>query len=147
MAVKDPSNTETLSLVNSRSNRSGWLWAEAGLKPFYFWLMSTLFHLDAATVADFLVKRDDASATTVRVLAGRCAISGTGASFAGQAVDLAAYNNATANLALVVVDGAPAINVASTWPGGTHHKLASVTLAAGQITAMVDRRFEKHFSL
>lgn len=147
MAVKDPSNTTILGLVNSRANRSAWLVAPAGLQPAYFWLMATLLHLDAGTVADFLVKPDDASPTTIAVLPGRCTIGGNGVAYPGGTLDLAAYNNSTALIALVASSGAASISVGTSWPGGTHHKLAAVTLSAGQITAITDRRFESHFTV
>ena len=69
--------------------------------------------------------------------------------FAGQTSELAAYNNDTAYVWLFDNAGAAGLGIgtdAAGWPGTAHIKLAEVTLAAGVITQLLDRRLETVFS-
>lgn len=142
MSVKDPT---TSGLVGTRGARSGVRYPAQGERSWHEWLVGALWHLDLAGAGSMQVREDDANATTVRIMAGRYRIHGTVLAYAGGAVDLAAHNNDTAYVWAYNSSGSAAILFGadgSGWPGTAHLKLAEVTLSAGAITAIVDRRLD-----
>lgn len=90
------------------------------------------------------------NADAVGVMPGRVAFDGTGYAYAGgdPAVDALANNDTTyvwAYLSGGVVTIASALD-ATGWPAYQHVKLAEVTMTAGVISELVDRRGESLFS-
>ena len=92
------------------------------------------------------VNRDDTTDTTVRIESGRATMEGVVLAWPGGTIDLALFNNETVYVWLDDVGGGiPQIGhdcAANGWPTTTHLKLAEVTVSAGQVTTIVDRRFE-----
>lgn len=145
MAVKDLTSTEVSNLSQTRDPRGGFLYAERGRQPYYDWMVQTLSHLGFALAGWLLVRPDDSSATTVRILPGRATIDGAVRAYAGGTLSLAAQDDDTAYV--YASDSGAAITItavadATGWPLTPHIKLAEVTLVSGAITAIVDRRPE-----
>lgn len=92
--------------------------------------------------AELEVYPDTTAATTVGVGAGRRTLGNTALVYAGGTVSLASYNNTTALLWFWNDNGTPRVTAGSSWPSYPHWKLAEVALAAGAITAILDRRSE-----
>ena len=149
MAIQELTADEIRALVGSRLEPTGIQVPPAGLQPYYDWLIQSLDLLSQSSAGDYRVALDDASATTVRVAPGRASIGGIALSYAGGTFDLAIYNNDTALIALEDNAASPAITLSTSaagWPVATHIKLAETTLSAGQITSVLDRRFETMLS-
>ena len=145
MAIRELTSQEIADLVQTRHGTTGFEYPANGLQPYYEWLVRSLHLLGEASAAALRVDRDDANETTVTIAPGRAALDDVVMDYGGGTMDLAVYNNDTAYLWLFDNAGAATIGAgaaASGWPTSTHLKLAEVTLAAGQITAVVDRRFE-----
>lgn len=150
MTVQDLTDQQIDALANTRHAVTGIAYPPDGLQPYYQWLMRTLHLLAEASCGPLRVAQDDASPTTVAIAPGRASISGAALAYGGGTIDLAAYNNDTAYLWLYDDAGSAAIGVAAAsagWPGGAHIKLAEVTLAAGSVTGILDRRFETILSV
>ena len=148
MAIRPLTSDQIDSLVGTRHSTAGIEYPPDGLQPYYEWLVRTLHLLAESSCGSFRVARDEANDTTVRIAPGRAEISGVVLEFAGGSEDLAAYNNDTAYLWLEDNGGSAQVGIgtdANGWPGGAHIKLAEVTLAAGQIDTILDRRFETIF--
>ena len=144
MTIEQLSPSEIEQRAGTRHAATGIEYPPNGLQPYYHWLIRTLHLLAESSAAALRVARDDTSAATVRILPGRASIGGAPLVYDGGTVDLGPYNNDTAYLWLED-DGGAAIKTASDgggWPGGAHIKLAEVTLADGEITDILDRRFE-----
>jgi len=146
MAVKDLSATQIAALVGTRLAGPGLLVAAPYSADWYAWLINALIHLAEGSAAYALsVRADDGSATTVRIQAGRATLNGAALAYAGGTVNLSAHNNDVAYLWAYNSSGAVAIGYGadgSGWPAVPHLKLAEVTLSAGAITAILDRRSE-----
>jgi hypothetical protein len=92
--------------------------------------------------AELEVYKDTAAATTVGIGAGRRNLGNNAVVYAGGTVSLSAYNNATGLVWLYSNSGTATIGTGSSWPSYPHWKLAEVTIAAGVITGILDRRNE-----
>jgi hypothetical protein len=144
MAIEELSSADIEQRVGTRHPRTGLEYPPSGLQPYYQWLMRALHLLAESSAGALRVARDDTSLTTVRVLPGRASIAGVALDYPGGTLDLAALNNDTAYVWLEDDGGAQVKTAtdATGWPSGAHIKLAEVTLSAGEITAVLDRRFE-----
>lgn len=108
-------------------------------------VIRSLFRLLEMTLDDLQAYQTDANADSVGVRAGRGVIDGTNCTYAGadEAVTSLA-NNDTTYVWATASSGAIAIASAidgTGWPSVPHIKLAEVTMAAGVISALVDRRY------
>lgn len=145
MSIKQLTTEEIIDLVGTHHAGTKMKYPSRGLQPYYEWLLQSLHLLAESSAFPFRVARDDANDTSVFILPGRASIGSVALDYTGETIDLAAYNNGTAYLWLEDDAGSPLIssaNDATGWPGGAHIKLAEVTLAAGRITQIIDRRFE-----
>lgn len=146
MAIKDLTSTQIEALVGTRHETAGFEYPANGLQPYYQWLMSTLDQLAKSAVGTLRVDHDDASATSVRVMPGRAWVNGVVVTYDGGAFELGAFNNDTAYVWLEDGGGAQGQigidNDAAGWPAGAHLRLAEVSLAAGEVTQILDRRVE-----
>lgn len=145
MPVKDPSNAVIDALPGTRAG-SGLLWPLRSVFPSWYSLMAMIWHLQrlVAPLSALMVVESSTAANAVYVLPGRCQIDGTALAWAGgdltglannDTTYIWAYKSGSAVLINKAVDG-------TGWPGGLHIKLAEVTVTAGAITAIVDRRTE-----
>lgn len=133
------------SLVDTRHPSVDLLYPPSGLQPYYLWLINSLHRLAESSASAFQVTPDDASAMSIRIAPGRAAIGSSVLVYGGETIDLAANNNQTVYVWLHDNAGQAQVQTAisgSDWPGSSHIKLAEVTLAAGTITAILDRRWE-----
>jgi len=144
MTVKDLTTAEANALSGTRFPRTGMLAIPAATQPHWTEVIRNLKHLDLASASDLMVK-EEATAANIQVMPGRCQIGGKVLSYAGGTVDLSAYNNDTAYVwaydnsgTLTISAGTDAVG----WPATQHIKLGEVTLSAGEITAVTDRRFD-----
>lgn len=148
MTVKVLSAENITQLVGTRHPTTGIEYPPDGLQPYYHWLVSTLHLLAESSAGALRVARDTDDQAGVHVAPGRASISDVALAYDGGTIDLGAYNNSTAYLWLFDDDGEAAIGVddeSNGWPGGDHLKLAEVTLQAGAVTHILDRRFETIF--
>lgn len=145
MPSSDLTSQDITALVGSTHPVTGVSYPEAGLQPYYEWLIRSLYRLAEASAGDLRVWHDADSATSVWVAPGRCEISGSALAYAGGTVDLATYNNSTALIWVEDNAGSAQIGTAdpgSGWPVGDHIKLAEAQLESGEVTLITDRRFE-----
>ncbi|MFW6336189.1 MAG: hypothetical protein ACOC3G_03580 [Phycisphaeraceae bacterium] len=149
MAIETLTLDQAISRIGLRHDRTGVEYPRPGLQPYFEWLLASLELLADASAGDLRVVRDDASATSVRIMPGRASIAGVKLAFDGQVIDLAAYDDQTALLWLEN-DGGAAVDFTDSgggWPSFAHIPLAEVTLAGGEITAVTDLRFETLFKV
>ena len=145
MSFEQLTSDQIEDLVGARHDTTGIEYPPIGLQPYYEWLVRTLHLLAESSCGALRVGPNESNATHVRVAPGRAFISDVVLDYAGGAVDLSAYNNGTAYLWLESDSGSATIGVDSDvngWPADPHIKLAEVTLAAGAVTNILDRRFE-----
>ncbi len=146
MSIRLADSTEVRDLAGQRHASTGIAFPPQGLQPYYDWLLQTLSLLADASCGPLRVSRDDGSSTAVHLSPGRCSINGVVLDVPAQSLELAAMNNDTALLWITDDEGDATLGHASAnsgdWPATMHIKLAEVTLAAGRITAILDRRFE-----
>lgn len=145
MPSQDLTSQQIAELVGSTHPTTGVPYPEAGLQPYYAWLIDALHRLSQSSAGDLRVWNDAEDAASVWIAPGRCSIAGQALSFAGGTIDLAVYNNATALLWLQDNAGSAEIATAdadSGWPVGDHLKLARVQLDSGAVTSITDLRFE-----
>lgn len=145
MASLDLTSQQITDLVGDAHGITGLSYPEAGLQPYYEWLIRSLFRLAEASAGDLRVWHDADDAASVWVAPGRCSVAGQALSFAGGTIDLGTYNNSTALIWLQDNAGAAEIATADTstgWPVGDHLKLAEAQLDTGEVTLITDRRFE-----
>jgi hypothetical protein len=144
MTIRELTNEEIETLVGTRHAGTGMEYPPNGLQPYYQWLMRALHLLAEASASALRVAPDQDTPTAVCVAPGRATVGGSVLAYTGGTVDLAAFNNATAYVWLHDAGGAAVTAGASSagWPATPHLKLAEVTLAGGQITSILDRRFE-----
>lgn len=145
MMFRDLTTDEIHALVGGDHGTTGVAYPPAGLQPYYDWLVRTVHKLAESSAGALRVARDDQIDTAVYIAPGRASIGGVALAYGGGTIDLAAFNNDTAYLWFEDDAGAASIGVAGAatgWPAGAHIKLAEATLATGQITAVLDRRFE-----
>ncbi len=123
--------------------------ATNGMQPYYHWLMQTIHRLAQTTFTNLRVDQASESATSIHVSAGRATIDSVVLESDALVIDLSSYNNDTAYIWIEDDSGEALIDSASDatgWPGAVHIKLAEVTLTAGEITAIVDRRLDHIFT-
>ncbi|MCC7145154.1 MAG: hypothetical protein IT443_01775 [Phycisphaeraceae bacterium] len=145
MSVRFLSTGQIDALVGGEHPTVGFEYPPSGMQPYYHWLVRTLHLLAEASAGGLRVAREDSGPTMIRVVEGRARIDGTIVALAGQEIDLAAYNNSTALVWLKVASGAGVVQTGAAgagWPSEAHIKLAEVTLAGGEISAVLDRRSE-----
>lgn len=143
MGIMDLTSEQIEALVGTRHEQAGFEYPPAGLQPYYDWLVRTLHHLGENAAGWLGVRRDDANATSVHVAPGGAVIDGQRVSFDGGAIDLAVHNNDTAYVWLVIDEGEALLDAGGDgdgWPAAGHVKLAEVTLEAGAVVSIVDRR-------
>ncbi len=145
MTIRELASEDIAGLVGTRHPIVGFEYPPNGLQPYYQWLISTLHLLAEAGVGGLRVAQDDISDTNVVVSPGKVTLDGLVLNYSGGNIDLAAFNNDTALLWIYNNTGFAAIGTASTlasWPAYPHIKLAEVSLLAGAITQIQDRRHE-----
>ncbi|MFN3167520.1 MAG: hypothetical protein ACE37H_10700 [Phycisphaeraceae bacterium] len=145
MASQDLSTQQIAERVGTSHPVTGLAYPEAGLQPYYDWLIRSLHRLSEASAGDLRVWNDADDTASIWVAPGRCTIAGVVLAFAGGSVDLGVYNNSTALIWIENNAGSAAVGVADTsagWPAGYHLKLAEATIAAGEVLLILDRRFE-----
>jgi hypothetical protein len=150
MPIKELTSDEIDSLVGTRHPIAGIEYPPNGLQPYYQWLIRALHLLAESSFGALRVSANDSSDTSVQVAPGRASISDVVLDHPGQTLSLSSYNNDSAYIWLFNSTGTPAIGVgtdAAGWPGTPHLKLAKVTIVAGQITQIVDRRIEQALSV
>lgn len=145
MPSPDLSSQQIAALVGNTHPVTGLSYPEAGLQPYYGWLIDSLYRLAQASAGDLRVAPDAESAASVWVAPGRCSIAGQALSYPGGSAELGAYNNSTALVWAQDNAGSAEITAADIgtgWPAGNHLKLAEVRLDSGQVTQITDLRFE-----
>lgn len=145
MPSQDLTTQQIAALVGTAHPVTGLAYPEAGLQPYYDWLIRSLYRLAEASAGDLRVWYDADEAASVWIAPGRCSIAGSVLVYAGGTLDLGTYNNSTALIWLQDNAGTAQIGVADIaagWPGGNHLKLAEAVLDAGEVTQITDRRFE-----
>ncbi len=150
MAIQELTSNEIENLVGTRHAVAGFEYPPNGLQPYYEWLIRTLHLLAESSLGALRVCRDSNSDTSVLIAPGRASISGVVLEYAGQTLDLAAYNNDTVYLWLFNNTGQGGIGLGADgdgWPGTTHLKLAEVTITSGQVAQILDRRIDHLFSV
>jgi len=148
MPSADLSTQAIGDLVGSRHTVTGTEFPPAGLQPYHDWLIRTLHRLAEGSAGALRVERSDQSPMSVCVAPGRASIAGVALSLDESTLDLSGFNNDTALIWLADNAAAAELNAASHstgWPGSAHLKLAEVTLSAGAISGVLDRRFETVF--
>ncbi|HEX7009981.1 MAG TPA: hypothetical protein VF184_08365 [Phycisphaeraceae bacterium] len=148
MAVRELSAEEMEALVGTRHGVTGMEYPPQGLQPYYQWLVRTLHLLAESSAGALRVARDASSPTAVTISPGRASIQDAALSYEGGVIDLAEHNNDTVYVWLFDDGGAAAVGFGAEgdgWPAQAHIKLAQVTLEAGAITGILDRRFETVF--
>ena len=144
MAIQDLTTTEIESLVGTRHGETGFEYPANGLQPYYQWLVRALHHLGEASFGDFQIRSEQTDAM-IRVMPGRAAVDDVVLVGSGETIDLSSFNNDTVYVWLYDNAGVAAISFgadADGWPTTQHVKLAEVTLAAGIVAGVVDRRQE-----
>jgi len=145
MSIRELTSEEIRARVGTRHEVTGLVYPPQGLQPYYDWLLQAVHQLAESSAGVLKVWLDDSSPTAVFVAPGRCAIQSVALNYVGGILELAAQNNSTVYVWAYNNSGQAAIGSAPQaqgWPGSAHIKLAEVTLAAGAITTIVDRRWE-----
>lgn len=149
MSFAELSRDEIESKAGTRHAVTGLTYPAEGLQPYYEWLVRALHLLAESSAGSLRVGPEAGAEAVVRVAPGRATIGGVAVAYEGGLVKLAEMNN---DVALVWLEdgggGAGVVQAAPSsagWPGGGHIKLAEVTLEAGKIAAVLDRRFEAVF--
>lgn len=145
MPSSDLSSQQISALVGTDHPITGLSYPEAGLQPYYDWLMASLYRLAEASAGDLRVWHDADAAEAVWVAPGRCSIDDQTLSYPGGSIDLGVYNNSTALIWIEDSVGAALIGTADSsagWPVTAHIKLAEAQLDAGEVSLITDRRFE-----
>lgn len=147
MPSLDLATDDIAALIGTRHAGTGVEFPPAGLQPYHDWLIRTLHRLAESSAGALRVSRADTDAS-VHVAPGRASIDGVALGLAETTLDLAAFNNSTALVWLADDSGSAVVAAADTgtgWPGTPHLKLAEVTLSAGVVASVLDRRFETVF--
>ena len=145
MPSQDLTSQQIAALVGGAHPVTGVSYPEAGLQPYYEWLIGSLYRLAEASAGDLRVWHDAEEAASIWIAPGRCSIAGQALSYAGESIDLGVYNNSTA--LVWMQDNAASAEIATAdigtgWPVGDHLKLAEVQLDSGEVTLITDLRFE-----
>jgi len=150
MPIQELTPAQIDSLVGTRHPSTGIEYPPNGLQPYYQWLIRALHLLAESSLGALRVAEEDSSATAIQIAPGRSTIAGVVLDFPGQTNDLSAFNNDTSYVWLRDNAGVPGIGINAAsggWPVIPHIKLAEVTLTAGVITGILDRRLETVFSV
>ena len=145
MPAQQLSSEQVAALIDTTDPTTGVTYPAPGTQPWYEWLVRTVHRLARCSAGDLAVYADADDPAGIFIAPGRCTIAGVVLAYPGGSVDLSLFNNATALVYLEDDGGSPLVGAATTldgWPAGDHLKLAEVTLADGQIAALLDRRFE-----
>ena len=145
MPSQDLTRQQLAALVGGEHPVTGVSYPEAGLQPYYEWLIGSLYRLAESSAGDLRVWHDADAAASIWIAPGRCSIAGQALAYAGGSVDLGGYNNSTVLVWMQDNVGAAEVGIAESsagWPGGDHLKLAEVVLDAGEVTFITDLRFE-----
>ncbi|MEM7627283.1 MAG: hypothetical protein AAF333_16930 [Planctomycetota bacterium] len=148
MDSPDLTDAQIEALIGTRHEPTGIEFPPAGLQPYHDWLIRTLYRLAESSAGALRVDRSAVNTTSVGVASGRASIGGVALILPATTLELANHNNATAYLWLRDNAGQAEVaagNAAAGWPADAHIKLAEVALDGGQITSIVDRRFETVF--
>lgn len=145
MPSQDLTTQQIAELVGGSHPVTGLTYPEAGLQPYYEWLIGSLYRLAEASAGDLRVWHDADAEASIWVAPGRCSIASQALSYAGGTIDLGTYNNSTA--LVWVQDNAGSADIATAdiatgWPAGDHIKLAQVQVETGEVTLITDLRFE-----
>jgi hypothetical protein len=146
MAIRELTATEIQQLRDNRHPTVGLLYPPEGLTPWYDWLIRSLHLLADAGFGALRTAVEEADAPTIRIAPGRASVAGEPVAHPGSAHDLSGMNNTVVLVALVDGGGGAASielrREAEGWPAVTHLKLAEVTVEAGIVAEVLDRRFE-----
>lgn len=145
MPSQDLTSQQIALLVGSTHRVTGVSYPEAGLQPYYEWLIDALHRLAESSAGDLRVWQDADDAASIYIAPGRCSIAGQALAYEGGSVALGVYNNSTALVWLQDNAGDSEIATADTntgWPAGNHLKLAEVQVTSGEIALITDLRFE-----
>jgi len=137
------------TLVGSRHPIAEYERPALGLQPYYEWLVQSLEQLGDACVGQLRVSGDSTSDLHVYVAEGSVRFGASLLAVPAQSLDLAAFDDKTALIAVEESGGAAVVSTidsATDWPTGDHLKLAEVTIFAGEITDIVDRRLDPLFT-
>lgn len=145
MPSLDLTSQQIAALVGGAHPVTGVSYPEAGLQPYYEWLIGSLYRLAEASAGDLRVWHDADAAASIWISPGRCSIAGQALVYAGQSIGLGLYNNST--VLIWMQDNASSAEIATAdigtgWPAGDHLKLAEVQLDSGEVTLITDLRFE-----
>ena len=145
MPSQDLSSQQIAALVGGAHPVTGMSYPEAGLQPYYEWLICSLHRLAEASAGDLRVWKDADDTASIWIAPGRCSIANQALVYAGGATDLGLYNNSVALIWLEDNAGIAQVGLAASsagWPVGDHLKLAEVQLDNGEVTVITDLRFE-----
>ena len=145
MPIAPPTSDALDALVHTRHSITGIEYPPAGLQPYHDWLLQTLHLLAQASAGNLRVTPDADDPLSVWVAPGRASLGGVPLAWPGGSLDLASHHNSTLLIRLEKQGESPAIVAASLDdppPAAPHLTLAEVTLDAGRISRIVDRRFE-----
>ncbi|MEM9020036.1 MAG: hypothetical protein AAGC44_05680 [Planctomycetota bacterium] len=145
MPPQDLTSHQIASLVGGTHPVTGVRYPEAGLQPYYEWLIRSLHRLADASAGDLRVWPDAEAAASVWIAPGRCSIAGQPLHYTGGSVGLGLYNNGTALIWMQNNAGSAEVGAtdsASGWPVGGHLRLAEAQLEGGSVTQLTDLRFE-----
>ncbi len=145
MPSQDITSQQIASLVGTAHPVTGVSYPEAGLQPYYEWLIGALHRLAESSAGDLRVWKDADEAASVWIAPGRCSIAGQALSYDGGSIDLGVYNNSTALIWLQDNAGSSEIGSADNaagWPVSDHLKLAEVQVTSGEVALITDLRFE-----
>eukprot|EP00752_Nemacystus_decipiens_P014095 g12531.t1 len=133
---QEPTDLGIAAMVGSAHPTAGVSYPEAGLQPYYEWLINALHRLAESSAGDLRVWQDADSAASIWVAPGRCSIAGQALAYDGGSIDLGLYNNSTALVWVQDNAGAAEIAVADIgagWPVVDHLRLAEVELETGEV--------------
>lgn len=145
MPSQDLTSQQIAALVGGAHPVTGVSYPEAGLQPYYEWLIGSLYRLAEASAGDLRVWHDADAAASIWIAPGRCSIASQALVYAGESIDLGTYNNSTALVWMQDNAGSAEIataDIGTGWPVGDHLKLAEVHLDSGEVTLITDLRFE-----
>lgn len=150
MPPLDLTESQIVELVGTRHATTGIEFPPAGLQPYHDWLIRSLHQLAESSFGALRVSPSAAAPTSVCVAPGRANVASEVLSVGEVTLDLAVHNNTTALVWLEEIGGGAggvaAASLADGWPTSAHLKLAEVTLDAGRVVSVLDRRLESVFT-
>ncbi|MEM1108715.1 MAG: hypothetical protein AAGH99_08500 [Planctomycetota bacterium] len=148
MPSPDLSTDAINALVGTRHPTTGIEFPPSGLQPYHDWLIRTLHRLAESSAGGLRVQRAEGDPVGICIASGRASIAGVALSLEEYSTSLAGFNNDTTLVWLADASGEAEVgttSVANGWPSSDHLKLAEVSIEAGEITSILDRRFETVF--